>query len=158
MGSVHGWIGKAWPRHQREQNRLGYTSVSSGAQCIPKAEPCSITATPQNKGTPSTSRSPLSATVLASDRGNTVTSEFFPSDPPAHLLLGKERSREQLNNQAGGHGELETGDASGAAVQQHQSAAGSKSWLQQTMSQFNLNLTASDRRKAVRKQEKRGGL
>lgn len=118
VGSAHGWIGKAWLRHQRKQNRLGYTSVSSGAQCIPKAEPCIITATPQNKGISSTSRPPLSATVLASDRGNTVTSGFCPSDPPAHLLLGKERPREQLNNLAGGHGELETGDASGAAVQQ----------------------------------------
>lgn len=34
-------------------------------------------------------------------------------------------------------------------MQQHDSAAASKSWLQQTMSQFNLNLTASDIRKAV---------
>lgn len=43
-------------------------------------------------------------------------------------------------------------------MQQHNSAAGSKSWLQQTMSHFNLNLTASDIRKAVQKQERRGGL
>lgn len=50
------------------------------------------------------------------------------------------------------------GDALGGAVQQHNSAAASKSWLQQTMSQFNLNLTASDVRKAVRKQQRRGGL
>lgn len=39
-------------------------------------------------------------------------------------------------------------------MQQHHSAAGSKGCLQQTMSQVNLNLLASDRRKAAGKQEK----
>lgn len=99
---MHRWIGKAWLRHRSEQNRLGYTSISFEAQHIQKAELCGIIAIPPKKDIYSISKSPLSAIVLASDRGNTFTSEFFPSDPPAHLLLGKERSREQLNNLAGG--------------------------------------------------------
>lgn len=43
-------------------------------------------------------------------------------------------------------------------MQQRDSAAGSKGWLRQTLSQFKSNLTASDIRKAVRKQERREGL
>lgn len=39
---------------------------------------------------------------------------------------------------------------------EEQGSRGSKSCLQQTMSQFNLNLTASDIRKAAGKQERRG--
>lgn len=78
VGSRHRWIGKEWLRHQSEQNRLGYTWISFGAQHIQKEEPCGIIAIPPNKATSSISKSPLSAIVLASDRGNTfiyLTSE-----------------------------------------------------------------------------------
>lgn len=47
--STHRGIGKAQLKHQSEKNRLGYTSISFGAQHTQKAEPCGITAIPKIK-------------------------------------------------------------------------------------------------------------
>lgn len=67
--------------------------------------------------------------------------------PPSWSVPGEMGVKEAAEQP--GWGSCREGDALGGAGQQ-------QSWLQQTMSQFNLNLTASDVRKAAGKQERRG--
>lgn len=154
VGSVPRRVGKAWLRQQGpKQAGLCFSFLWGSTK--QKVEPWAIPATSQNQDIASTSKSPCQHLpqhlttwgTSSSDKnrdllcGSTFTSEFFPPGPPAHLLLGKGGSREQLNTLAGGAGEK-----GGAGLWEEQGS--SKSWLQQTMSQFNLNLTASHIRKA----------
>lgn len=151
VGSVPRGVGKAWLRQQGPKQ----VSVSSGAQQSRRQSPGLSLPHPKIRIYPAPASASDTGGTSSSEKnkdlfcGSTFTSEFFPPGPPAHLLLGKGGSREQLNTLAGGAGEK-----GGAGLWEEQGS--SKSRLQQTMSQFNLNLTASHIRKAVGKQERRG--
>lgn len=151
VGSVPRGVGKAWLRRQGPKQ----VSVSSGAQQSRRQSPGLSLPHPKIRIYPAPASASDTGGTSSSEKnkdlfcGSTFTSEFFPPGPPEHLLLGKGGSREQLNTLAGGAGEK-----GGAGLWEEQGS--SKSWLQQTMSPFNLNLTASHIRKAVGKQERRG--